>query len=260
MLRAPVQLGPGEGSNEAHASSLFAPFPLPLQSPCRPLLFPAHRWEKTGASSTWPRRPVHGKRWHVGVGPHVGTATHAISSFRTAKCLAKFKCSRDVGSHTERQGPGSEANCWLFPEGPAPFPVQCPHWGMCLGWPASEQARRRRGPAGRACGNPLLQSSGSGQGVEAQRGEWTSPRSHSPFVLQPGPAVSGSRLTLRVRCLETWPPPSGRRPSHSGSGRMGQTAPGGLERRPPDGSQPCSSSSPTLGPTSSLVTTRRIFL
>jgi len=99
MLRAPFQLGPGEGSNEAHASCLFAPFPPTPAEPLSPLLFPAHTWEETGAISTWPRRPEHGERWHEGVGPHVATATHAISSFRTAKCLAEVKCSQDVGSH-----------------------------------------------------------------------------------------------------------------------------------------------------------------
>lgn len=65
----------------------------------------------------------------MGLEPHVGTATHASSPFRTEKCLAEVKYARDVGSHTESEGPGSEANCWPFPKGPSPFPVQCPHWG-----------------------------------------------------------------------------------------------------------------------------------
>lgn len=37
----------------------------------------------------------------MGVEPHVGAATLAISSFRTEKCLAKVKCSQDGGSRTE---------------------------------------------------------------------------------------------------------------------------------------------------------------
>lgn len=95
-----------------------------LQSPSRPLLFLAHQWEETAA-----RGPVQGERRHMGLEPHVGAAAHASSPFRTEKCLAEAKCARDVGSHTESEGPGSEANCWPFPKGPAPFPVQCPHWG-----------------------------------------------------------------------------------------------------------------------------------
>lgn len=100
-----------------------------LQSPCSPLLFLAHQWEETAASSKWPWGPVQGERWHVGVEPHIGVATHVSSSFGTEECLAEVKCSQDVGSHTESEGPGSEANRWPFPKGPAPFPVQCPHWG-----------------------------------------------------------------------------------------------------------------------------------
>lgn len=81
------------------------------------------------ASSKGPQRLVQDERRHVGA-PRPSPGIHTTSSFRTVKCLAKVKCSQDVWSHTEQQSPGSEANCWPCPKGPAPFPAQCPCWDV----------------------------------------------------------------------------------------------------------------------------------
>lgn len=93
-----------------------------------PLL--ARTGREAAASSPGPRRPVQGERRRVGVAPHSSPGIHTTSSFTTAKCLAKVQRSQEVGSHTEQQSPGAQANCWPCPKGPAPFPVQGSCWDV----------------------------------------------------------------------------------------------------------------------------------
>nr|KAF6308040.1 hypothetical protein mMyoMyo1_008832 [Myotis myotis] len=90
--------------------------------------FLARTGREAAAGSQGPQRPVQAERRQVGVAPHSSPGIHTTSSFTTVKCLAKAQCSQEVGSHTEQQSPGPEANCWPCPQGPAPFPVQCPCW------------------------------------------------------------------------------------------------------------------------------------
>lgn len=152
ISRSPFKLGSGEGCMEAQASALFGPFRwgsgglpcspppqalLPLQSSCSTLPSPGLQMR---ASGNGPQRPMQGERQrHEHVGLHSGPGMHAASSLRPVKCLAKVKCSRNVCSHTEGRGPGSEANSWPFPREPAPFPVQCPRWGHA--WDAQHLSR-----------------------------------------------------------------------------------------------------------------------
>lgn len=108
---------------------------FPLQSSCRALLFPGL---PVGARSKGPRRPVHSERPRHG---HVRTRRP-----RQALCPLLQNC-KVFGkgqvlpgcSHTEGQGSSAEANRWPFPKEPAPFPVQCPHWGCA--WTAQQLSR-----------------------------------------------------------------------------------------------------------------------
>lgn len=72
----------------------------------------------------------------------------------------------------------------------------------------------------------MIQSSGSGQRVKAQRREWICPRSHSPLVPELSPAVLGLMLPLRQVLRDLASKLSDMRPFYSGSSGMGQESSG----------------------------------
>lgn len=195
--RLPLCLGPLDKGLPVHPH--LRPC-LPLQNSSRALPSPGPQMGRRQSQWQGASVAVQGqRRQHKCVGPHSGPGRRAISSFRTVKCLAKVKCSQEVCSHTERQGPGSEANSWPFPKDPAPFPVHCSRWRYA--WVAQHLSRTGKDEVsleeqvGTLQSNPLVPDrewrlrEGSGLAQD--------------HTAKTGPVIP--RLMLSGRCLEIWP-------------------------------------------------------
>lgn len=109
MSRAPSSWGQVRGALRPTLPPLWA-FPmrgLPCLPPPQALLsseefssFLACKWKGDDSQQQTASRPVQGEGRHAGVAPYSGPGIHTASSFGTVKCLAKVKCSQDVGSRT----------------------------------------------------------------------------------------------------------------------------------------------------------------